>query len=647
MTQQPANSAPSPLQRWWPVALVAAVALVTYATSLRNEFIYDDWNFLVHNSAIRSWANWWELVDPTSTYNRTFELLSWRPTLNLSYLVGYQLFGLNAGGHHLLTVVLHALNAALVYHFLRRLTSNATVALVGGLAFAVHPVHAEAIQVSSLRMDVLATPFFLAALLAHMRLRERPDDRPFVWAGLAAGSCFLSLMGKEIGAAVPLVALLLDLRKEDLKALTSRAGMLPYLGYASVGVIYGWLRFGLFSNIHQGAGYLGGSPLVALTTTGKIFAAYAGHLLWPLTLRADYVVTLATGLDVATVAAWALLAALAAVAYLARRRAPTLTFGLVWLAFTLLPVANLVPIRNPMADRYLYLPSVGFFAIAGWAAAEGARAAKARWGTAGGRAVFALVASVLIAWGALTVRQSAIWHDDITLWRETLRLEPDSARAHHNLGSALGRVGRNREAESQLEATIRRWPRWAEPYYSLGTIYAKQGKDERAAALFRETLRWRPSHRRARSQLATIEAASAGTSEAIERARAGILAEPTLPQGHYHLGVLYQRQGMRKQAKAAYREAVRLEPGFAKALNNLGIILASEGNLGEAEKAFGRAVAADPGYARAHLNLANLYLQRQSPRQALPHLEAVIRLEPNHPRAEQIRALVRRIRQGS
>ncbi|MDV2502699.1 MAG: glycosyltransferase family 39 protein, partial [bacterium] len=304
MTQQPANSAPSPLQRWWPVALVAAVALVTYATSLRNEFIYDDWNLLVHNSAIRSWGNWWELVDPTSTFNRTFELLSWRPTLNLSYLVGYQLFGLNAGGHHLLTVVLHALNAALVYHFLRKLTSNATVALVGGLAFAVHPVHAEAIQVSSLRMDVLATPFFLAALLAHMRLRERPDDRPFVWAGLAAGSCFFSLMGKEIGAAVPLVALLLDLRKEELKALTSRAGMLPYLGYASVGVIYGWLRFGLFSNIHQGAGYLGGSPLAALLSTGKIFAAYAGHLLMPLTLRADYVVTFATGLDVATVAAW-------------------------------------------------------------------------------------------------------------------------------------------------------------------------------------------------------------------------------------------------------------------------------------------------------------------------------------------------------
>ncbi|MDA2917767.1 hypothetical protein MYX64_13170, partial [Nitrospinae bacterium AH_259_B05_G02_I21] len=69
MTAPPTSPAPSPLQRWWPVALVAAVALVTYATSLRNEFIYDDWNFLVHNSAIRSWGNWWELVDPTSTFN--------------------------------------------------------------------------------------------------------------------------------------------------------------------------------------------------------------------------------------------------------------------------------------------------------------------------------------------------------------------------------------------------------------------------------------------------------------------------------------------------------------------------------------------------------------------------------------------------
>jgi tetratricopeptide (TPR) repeat protein len=103
---------------------------------------------------------------------------------------------------------------------------------------------------------------------------------------------------------------------------------------------------------------------------------------------------------------------------------------------------------------------------------------------------------------------------------------------------------------------------------------------------------------------------------------------------------------MRDRAKAAYREAIRLSPEFAKALNNLGIILASEGDLGEAEEALRRAVAADPRYARAHLNLANLYLKRNSPDQALPHLEAVIRLEPDHPRIEQIRSLASRIRQG-
>ncbi|MEE9197019.1 MAG: hypothetical protein V3U45_02650, partial [bacterium] len=133
----PSLSAPRFLrQRWWPVLLVAALAFGVFANSLGNEFIYDDWVAIAHNQYAPSWSSIWELVDPTSTYHRTYTLLSYRPLQNLSFLVSYKLFGLNAGGHHLFNIILHALSAGLVLVVLRRLARDETVALVGALVFA-------------------------------------------------------------------------------------------------------------------------------------------------------------------------------------------------------------------------------------------------------------------------------------------------------------------------------------------------------------------------------------------------------------------------------------------------------------------------------------------------------------------------------
>ncbi len=647
MTAQPTSSRLSRLRRWGPAVLVVAVAIGIFANSFHNEFVYDDWFAIVQNPPIRYWSSLGELLDPTSDFHQTFLLLSYRPLQNLSYLVSYKLFGLNAGGHHLFNVLLHAANALLVFVVLRRLTSDEPVALVGALAFAVHPVHLEAVQVSALRADLLATPFFLAALLCHERLRDRPTAAPLVWAGLAAASYFLACMGKEIAATVPLVALVLDLRRGGPKALRSREGLRPYLGYAVAAALYGWLRFGLFTNIHQGEAYLGGSPWTAVLTTGRIFVAYLGHLLVPVTLRADYVLEPSTGPDATSVGAWALLAALAGVAWLARRRHPTVTLGLAWLGVTLLPVANLVPIRNPMADRYLYLPSIGFCAVVGWAVSEGRRAAQVRWGVAGGRAMAALAAAILLTWGAITWKGNTIWGDEVTLWSQNLRLEPNSSRAHLNLGHALERKGRIAEAEKQLGATIRRWPRWAEPYHSLGMLYANQGENQKAIPLFRQTLQLSPSHRRARSHLATLLAISAASPEAIEQARQAILADPWSATAHYNLAILYARQGQTEQAKATFREAIRLNPNFPSAYNNLGVLWLEEANYAEAEASFLRAIAADPTYAKAHLNLANLYINvLKTPEKALPHLEAVIRIKPDHPDIGLIRSQARKLRQG-
>ncbi|MEE9519683.1 MAG: tetratricopeptide repeat protein [bacterium] len=614
MITTPAGTTASMLRRWWPALLVASVAVGVFSNSFSNEFIYDDWTAIVENPTIRSWSNIWELINPTSTFNRTFRLTSYRPLQNFSYLISYMLFGLNAGGHHIFNVALHSLNTALVFVVLRRLTSDKAVSIVGAVAFAVHPIHMEAVQVSGLRADLLSTLFFLISLLCHSRLRDRPQDAPRVWAGLSAVSYFLSCAGKEIGVTVPLMALFLDARSGRLKMLLRRDGIRPYFGYGVAAALYAWLHFGLFSNVHQGDAYLGGSPLAAMLTTGRIFVSYLGRLLLPINIRPDYLITPSTGLDVASAGAWAFLGALAVIAWLARRRWPIFTLGLVWLGVTLLPVANLVPIRNPIADRYLYLPSIGFCAIFGWAAVAGGRAAKERWGTPGGGAVAILGASVLIAWGAITWKQNTVWGDNIALWSHTVRLEPASSFAHYNLGFFYEHQGQTEQAKAAYSEAIRLDPNYAEAHNNLGIILLKEDNNAEAEAAFRRA----------------------------------VAADRAYASAYNNLGFTYQRQGLTEQAKAAYSEAIRLNPNYAKVHNNLGTLLESEGNYVEAEASYRRAMEAEPSFAQAHLNLAKLYINvLGAPEKGLPHLEAVIRLAPDHPLVERYRYIVRQIRQGS
>ena len=148
--------------------------------------------------------------------------------------------------------------------------------------------------------------------------------------------------------------------------------------------------------------------------------------------------------------------------------------------------------------------------------------------------------------------------------------------------------------------------------------------------------------------LGVVLALEGNYAEAEAAFRKAVAANRSDATAHYNLGFIYQRQGLTEQAKVAYREALRLNPTYAKALNSLGTLLESEGNYAEAETSYRRAMEAEPSFAKAHLNLAELYINVLGmPEKGLPHLEAVIRLMPDHPLVERYRSIVRQIRQGS
>jgi len=247
---------------------------------------------------------------------------------------------------------------------------------------------------------------------------------------------------------------------------------------------------------------------------------------------------------------------------------PGLGLGLAWLALAWLPASNLIPIRGyVVAERFLYLPSVGFcIALAG--AAAGVVAVGGRWRGALG----ATAAALLLTLGGLAVAQMGIWRDPRTFYEGLVRLNPDSALAHNNLGS----------------------------------VYLGLGEEERAAREFGEALRLHPGHPGALNNLGILAQRRGDLAEARRFYREALAARPNQAEVWNNLGTIHEAEGDLARAAAAYGEAVRLAPETPRFLANLAGVLTAQGRRAEAAVLLERAIRLDPTVPRWRAALAIL-----------------------------------------
>lgn len=508
----------SPWARPWVAPLLGLATLLLYAQVAGHRFLhYDDNVYVTENPLVLRGLSWegvvWAFTSPEAWYGFP---LDW-----LSHMLDVQLFGASPGAHHLVNAVLHAVNAALVYLALARLTRQPGRSLAVAAIFAAHPLRVEVVAWVSERKELLAALFGLLALWAHARYAERPGVRRYL---LVAGLFAASLLAKPMWVTLPFLLLLLDLwplrrplarrlvlEKLPLLALSGAATLVAYLAQQHGGALRGGAELGLGARL--------GYALVS-------YAQYLGKTLWPAGLSVYYPHPGASlpGWQVAFAAL--LLAALTTAAVAQARRRPWLPVGWLWFLGTLVPVIGIVKAGgHGIADRYTYLPTLGLLVAAVWAVAElGERRRD-------GRALPFAAAAAALALGAASLRQQAYWSDQVTLFsraveldarngmahhvlsqglvaegrlleaarhaREAARLEPGNARVHKNLGYVLYRLGLVDEAIDELRAAIAIDPDYAEAHGNLGFAYGRKGWAEEAMkelALERE-LRSRPPRR--------------------------------------------------------------------------------------------------------------------------------------------------------
>jgi tetratricopeptide (TPR) repeat protein len=661
-------------KRLMAIGVLLFITVAVYASSLGNEFVWDDRGYILDTPELRHPANIGLIFDPELYFAR-FQEGSWRPLVTLSHFLTVGAFGYRASGHNAFDLALYAAVVMLVFITALRLGVDERAAFLASALFAVHPVHVEPVMVSALRADLLCALFMLLAFLCIIKADEEGPGRKGFWA-LSLGLFALGLLSKEVALVFPLLVVAYDLARakrgrvqKSPSELAKRYGLL-----LAVTGAYGVLRFGPFVGPPRSATYIGGTLAGAVLSTLGIFAQYLRLLFFPLRLNADYVVKPVTSLtELQTLMGLIALGALLAAAVAFYRRKPIVAFGLAWLMFTLLPVSNLVPLDNPMTERYLFIPSIGFCWAVGLLGSEafervGSPASKA--------ALWTVVVGLVLAFGLRAYTRTKDWRDGVTLWQATVEASPDSYRAHLNLGSAFllrGKWERGREETERalalkpdsaeafhnlglIETNEGNWPEAEAAYrrslglqadapptlYNLANALAYQGKTEEALAFLQQAIARKPLFAEAYLLKGNLLSGRGEVEEAVAAYKKALSSEPeTSYQAHINLGNVERGLGNLEAAEVAYRSAIDIAPGSAKAHFNLASLYGQQGRYRETIIELERALATDPSMTVAHKNLGLLYLkvQRNTAR-ARYHLNKVLELAPNHPEAPAIRSLI-------
>ena len=596
------------------VLLLGVLTALVYTNSLQNEFVFDDIGLVVNHSGIRDLRN---LPKFLGARGRP----AYRPLRTASYAIDYFFFGLNPAGFRATNIALHLLNATLVFFLFRTLLRNPRPALLAAILFAIHPIQTESVAYISGRRDLLFAVFYLAGFACYVRYRETDQARYLPLAGLGY---LLSLLSKEMAISLPVLCIGYDVVRlmptadggsrlspwraavQGVRTAVQRYKVSYAVGAAVLLVLVWYYVYRV--NPSQQRTMYGGGLGPTLMTSARILVHYIKLLLFPVTLNADYSfdafpVSRSLG-DPKGLFAVALLGAVGWGIFRLLSSARWAAFGGLWFFITLLPVSQIIPHHEMMAEHYLYLPSAGFFLAAG-VLIERALVQPKRQAAAG--VAFALVVALL---GVRTVVRNRDWRNSQTLWTKTIQTAPGSARAHINVGELALRQGRSLEAFREFQEAIRIQPNDAINQNNLGVVLLRHGRFDEAEQEFREAIR----------------------------------IVPWFPDPHVNLGLIHLNRGELDEAEREFRTALsikkpgskkvaRISPAYRGAItDNLGVVLALKGRRQEAEQAFLEAVRLAPGSADARANLGKAYLEQGMVREAIAQFSEAVRLKPSNAR---------------
>ena len=633
------SNPPAPPDPWlaaMPALALLLLVVIAYLPSLSGQFIWDDDFHVTKCEPLRSLAGlgriWFE---PGAT--QQFYPLTWT-----TFWIDFHLWGLNPFPYHAENILLHAINAILVWRILRRL--NVTGAWLGAALFALHPVCVESVAWVSERKNTLSGLFFLLCVSAAIKFwlpaRATPPNQSrekaivsepafgpwkFFWLTLLLYLC--ALWCKTVTAVLPGVILWLVWWKRGRWVRKDWLLVLPFL---ALGLAMGFITAAIEHKFVLDAANADEWKITLpekFIIAGNALWFYLGKLCWPYPLV--FIYRHWTLQPAEPISYLPLAAAMAGGAVLWWKRNSWSRPALIatgYYVIVLLPALgfiNIFPFRYSfVADHFQYLAAIGPFALA----AAGITTLLAR--SKDPNVTPVTIAVILILLGALSWRQTSIYQNRGVLWRDTLAHNPNSWMAHDNLGVYLTENELFAEAEVQYREAIKIRPNDHIGYLDLGMQAAILGNLQDAVADFNKSLEIAPDYAMSHFQLANVLSRENNFDGAIDEYHAALKGLPNLFMAHFNLAETLARKGDPDGAIAEYHRTLALQPNYALAHVSLGRALSAKGDIDGAISQYHAALKINPNSVEALANLGNALVSKGQLEEAVNCYHAALQLDP-------------------
>ncbi len=538
--------------RWraFVLALIILAPLAAYAGTLRYQFVFDDPEQIVTNSAIHSWSSiprfFTSDVWPHTTADEVGNF--YRPVFLLWLLVNYKIGGLNPVWWHAVTILAHLFAVFLLYLVILTMTGNEFLAAGSGLLFGLHPVHHEAVAWISGATEPLLAIFFLASFFCYLKSRDGSGGNKRGWFAASLG-CFVSaVLEKETALILPAViffhSYIFSGDESSGAAKRLRGAIGVALAYLPLTIVYFIARYLALKGLSHTLTPL--SWKTKILTWPSLLLFYLKSLIWPTGLSAFYDTPYITTVGFRPVILPLLVILIAgAILYLWARRSGLAAFFSIWIIMPLLPLLNISIFKEGEIahDRYLYLPSVGLCVLIVLALSYLGSKKTAM------PVVVLLIVSVFF--GIATFSQSAMWASDFSLAARGVEIAPHNAMAANNLGKQLALRGDYSGAALLFLKAVERRPRYWLANFNLGYVYYRVGNLPAAEIYLRKAIEIFPQDAAEQRFLGYTLLEMGRGAEAEAALSQAMALKNDAPNQHFALGTILRD---RKDFEGALRE---------------------------------------------------------------------------------------------
>jgi protein O-mannosyl-transferase len=611
---------------------LALVTAALYWPITNNGFInFDDEQYVTGNKHVTTGLSWSNIVWAF----KTNEAANWHPLTWMSHMLDCDLYGLNPGGHHLTNLLFHVANTLLLFLLLNQMTGATWRSAFVAAFFAWHPLHVESVAWASERKDTLSTFFWLLTLMAYARYAQQSKiQNPKSKISYALALIFFAcgLMSKPMVVTLPFVLLLLDfwpLNRIQISAFSVQncrrllLEKIPFFILAAAGSAVTFL-------IQKTAGAMWAASWdLRLENIVLAYVRYISKLCWPDNLAIVYSYPNRWPAPLAIGAALLLLTWTALSVYRARQN-PYFPVGWFWFLGTLVPTIGIVQVgAQSIADRYTYIPSIGFFIVVVWGACDLAR----RWPEKG--KFLPLAGGVaLIGCLGMTSIQIGYWQNSEKLFLHAIGVTTENYVAENCLGKAFEKEGRNDRALVLYTDAVKIAPRYPQSQFNLAICLLVFGRTNEALDHLRAAARLEPHDPDIQYDLGIYFVQHGSPDDAARGFEAALADRPDFPVAQTALGLLLVRQKKFAEAIPHFAVTAQLEPNDPDAHFNLGLALLDNHQPAQAEIQFSEELRLTPNATKAHFRLAQALQQQNKLAEAVAHYREALRLTPDFPEAK-------------